>query len=381
VVYEHPLCSAASEGFSRFGASQLLSYTTSVQGKINTTFGDGGNFPNVDLAFIITSQAMVNLTVQSLTAVTNFDGYLDLTDQVAGYTLMPGESLQAHLKPDWDILSRKGYTFFHQTFADDPSATEPCSYTGFDWIIAGPPCSIDAEIICELLDESERVLQNCTDVVDPRIISCTDGMEATGVGFKFLGGADFPNLVWIVVSGGQTGDVYSSVVGLDESFYIDADFQGEVAIEISDLHEDGGGPGQLLERLEIDATCAESDTVLRLTAMFGPLELTAFRNANGLFTSVANARLQYLWSGSINGGSAIIDSEFVDGPFFPMIDFQNLSRLGRAFIVYQETRLVDFGAKFASGDSYKFAMTANATGNGIYGVDDTNCFDEATYTF
>jgi hypothetical protein len=113
--------------------------------------------------------------------------------------------------------------------------------------------------------------------VDPKTMSCTDETEATGVGFKFLGGTIFCNLVWIVVSGGRTGDVYSSAVGLNHFFHVEGDFRGEVAIEISTVDEDGGGPEQLLERLDIDTACAEDDTILRLTAIFGPLKLNVFQ--------------------------------------------------------------------------------------------------------
>jgi hypothetical protein len=96
-----------------------------MQGEISA-FGGSSNDDNVDLSYIITNQVTVNLTLISLAALTNFDGFVDLSDQVRGYTLMPGESLQVPVEALWDYTTRKRYTLLRQITASKESGSQLC---------------------------------------------------------------------------------------------------------------------------------------------------------------------------------------------------------------------------------------------------------------
>jgi hypothetical protein len=195
-----------------------------------------------------------------------------------------------------------------------------------------------------------------------------DQLWATGLGFRYLGFADQgggPSSVYIVVQGGRTGVVFSNIVQLGEIFFSEGDWKPPSTADIEVYTDNVGEPGTLLYSTSIDTSC--STPVLTLTAVFGPLQLTAFEYYKGYFSSVYPVRLQYFVR-NLNGvamvvESAYISSPFQDGPFNALGNgTQTISGVSN-LLVYEESTTIDFGAKFSQGITYDFAM--NTTGRAV----------------
>jgi hypothetical protein len=209
-------------------------------------------------------------------------------------------------------------------------------------------CTVDAEIICQSLDQSDRVVLRCEDITNPNTIVCDGDLEATGLGYKYLGGADRPDLVWVEMSGGRSGTVLETAVAVNQYFYAEGDFRGEAQIDIFTVANNNGVPGRGadIEGFTINTECAAGDTSLTLTTINGPLQLFSFRNALGFRTSVFNVRLQYFVANAaaltMIAEDAFINPGFGGAPFDVFTSdlfFDKNTRLR----VFNETYLLTLG--------------------------------------
>jgi hypothetical protein len=106
-VQYHSSCSQNLELKNRFGASQIVEFINEEQGLVSCfqtfTF-------DLQISIPIEVEGGEAITLTKLTADTNFAGFLDLTDQVAGVTVQPGETIVATLEGTVDFSTAKTYT-------------------------------------------------------------------------------------------------------------------------------------------------------------------------------------------------------------------------------------------------------------------------------
>jgi hypothetical protein len=105
-VQYHSSCSQNLELKNRFGANQIVEFTNEEQGLVSCfqTFSF-----DLQIAIPIAVEGGEAITLTNLTADTNFAGFFDLTDQVAGTTVQPGESVVATLEGTVDFSTEKTY--------------------------------------------------------------------------------------------------------------------------------------------------------------------------------------------------------------------------------------------------------------------------------
>lgn len=388
VIY-HSSCSNNLELKSRFGASQLVEFVNDIQG--NVTCFAAATF---DLGIVIPlSIDGGNSTITSVTAVTSFADFLNLTSQVSDLDLLPGASASVVVPAEFDLTARKRYTVFVEAYSED-SEGQQCHGAGFLAFYAGNPtpalvptplptvnptispaptsdvqttaCSIKAEIVCKTLDSLGRVSQDCESVIDPSGVSCTDGFTATGVGFQYLGVDDLPEVVFVAISGGRTGTVFLRPVRIGQYFYAEGDFRGNLQIDVYSRTE-SNSPGEQLRTFDIDADCDIGDTILTLGQNIGPFELTTFRNALGTRTSVYNVRLQYFVQNDVSMNmileDGVISSSFIDdGIPFQTVGAERIVNKRERVRLFEETTMVNFKDKFLNQTQFNFTLTASGRG-------------------
>lgn len=403
-VQFHSSCSSNLELKNRFGSVQLIEYVNELQG--NVTCFAAATF---DLDIVIPVEiAGESARMESLTALTNFAGFLDLTDQVAGQIIPAGGSLPVTLSAELDLTVRRRYTILTQVTARALPSNQLCAGTDFNSFFAGNPvpsntptpaptreptispaptanaittaCAVTAEVVCEVLNGEGRVVGLCEDARDPRNIFCGDNLPASGVGFKYRQGDGNPETVLVQVYG-RGNLVFDKVISHDDIFYAEGDFRGGARIVI--FHVDSEGvAGEEIESMTINTGCATGDQSLKLTEHFGPFELISFRNALGLFESVRNIHVQYFVenSGEVTmfAENALVSSGLTDGTdALPALQDSTVIGRNTRVLVYEETHLVDFGRKFSSGETYVFTMDAAGRGE----VSGLECFSDPTYSF
>jgi len=241
-------------------------------------------------------------------------------------------------------------------------------------------CTIEARIACVTLDDRNRVQYDCHAVPDPRNVVCTDRNGASGIGLQFLGGPGFPQSVWIQVEGGRTGTVISRAVALNERFYAEGDFRGKAEITLSNVV--ANGPGSRLQRISIDVSCVDNGSSLQLGTTFGPLVLYAFRNANGLQSSVYTVRLTYALANTgliaLMATDAIIDSPFQTGIFDAItVDKRLAPDAPFPVFVFEENQLIDYTEKYSKSMQYTFHF--NAMGYAV--ANNLPCSNDVAYSF
>ena len=109
-VQFHTSCSSNLELKNRFGALQLVEFINNKQGTVScfTDFSFA-----LDISLPITAIGE-DVTITSLTAMTNFAGLIDLTDQVVGQPpIGPGGSLVVTLEGTIDASERMRYTIIY----------------------------------------------------------------------------------------------------------------------------------------------------------------------------------------------------------------------------------------------------------------------------
>ena len=386
VIY-HSSCSSNLELKNRFGASQLVQFFNSEQGNV-TCFADATFDFDILIPITITGGS---ITLESLKILSNFDGFIDLSDQIQGRVVSAGDTVPVTLQVNFDLTERRRYTLFAQ-LSGTGSQGEQCLGQDFESFFAGNPapansptrpptfaptispaptpdvqttaCSVGAEVQCNTLDDDGRIVSECENVPDPSTIVCTDDLEATGIGFQYVGDGTTPNEVWVTISGGRTGTVFNGPVSRNQFFYAEGDFRGEIDVTVSTVNN--GMRGNNIESFNIDGECATGNDDLRLTSRFGTLELTAFRNALGIRTSVRNTRLQYIVSNespiAMTAQTSFINSAFSNSPFNTLAARDESLGRRESIVVFEEERVIDFGDKFAAGVAFTFAM--NVTGVG-----------------
>ena len=403
-VQYHSSCSSNLELKNRFGASQLIEFMNELQGNVTC-------FASVDFDLDVVIPVEIegsSATLVTLTVLTNFAGFLDLTDQVAGMEIPPGGSVSLSIPATLDLTQRIRYTILSQVTATANPSGQICTGTDFNSFFAGnvrpgsvptaPPtrrpttspaptpnpletaCGVTAGIICEYLNTESRVVGECTGVRDPREVSCSSSLPATGLAFRYLGGNGLPATVFITVQSSRSGEVFSEPVLAGSIFRADGDFGGEVEITISTLDSDGTA-GDEIQNIPVDAACNEDDTSLTLGTTFGPLQLTGFENALGFMSTVIPIRLQNRVANT--GGidmileSATVTSAFQSVPFDAVTSEQAVDR-NTEVIVFEETiEDYDFLEKYESGTTNNFALSAQGRGT----VSAMGCSDETTYSF
>jgi hypothetical protein len=402
----HSSCSSNLELKNRFGASQLVEFINELQGNV-TCFNDANFGFEIVVPVTIDGDAA---EIIALTANTNFAGFLDLSDQVAGQVVEPGGSISANIVTTFDLTVRQRYTLLIQVVASAVPTGTICTGTNFTEFLAGNPppidstttaptrgptvspaptpdpqttaCSVEGVMVCQTLDPQGRVLSFCDDVGNPADNVCGGDLEATALGFRYNGGANYPESAWITISGGRTGTVVSERVNVGGQVYGEGDFRGEAFVVVSQLNEGGTGPGERIEQFQFDTNCREGEEVLRLTDIYGSLELTDYRNALGRQSSIANVRMQYFVR-NLEGFAMIAEDAFVNSDFQILVsDYipdPTEIEVGprQRVIVHEETRPVDFGAKFVNSETLSFSM--NVTGRGE--ISSLECFDELDFSF
>jgi hypothetical protein len=216
------------------------------------------------------------------------------------------------------------------------------------------------------LNEDSRVIGACEDVPDPRTVSCTNDLPATGVQLRYTG----TEPVTVIVEGGRSGVVFDETVNPDEIFRADGDFRGEAEVSI-----EGG------ESYTLNLVCAAGDTSLTLGNTYGPFELIGFVNSLGLVTTIHDLRLRYTVANT--GGitmvaeEATITSSFQDAPIDAIPSEQTVER-GAEVVVFEEVKEdFDFLEKFSAGTVNTFSMTASGRGS----QSDLPCSADTTYSF
>ena len=389
-VQYHSSCSSNLELKNRFGASQLVEFQNDLQGNV-TCFATAGF--DLDIVLPVEIEG-TSATITKLTALTNFAGFLDLTDQVGGIEIPPGGTVKVSIPVTFDLTVRMRYTILTQVTAITNPSGQVCTGTDFNSFYAGnippgnvptqpplpdvtsPPaptsnpleaaCGVSTTITCEYLNEDSRVIGACEDVPDSRTVSCTNNLPATGIQLRYTG----TEPVTVVVSGGRSGVVFDGTVNPGEIFRADGDFRGEAEVSI-----EGG------EAYTLNLVCAAGDSSLTLGNSYGPFELVGFVNSLGLVTSIHDLRLRYTVANT--GGvtmvaeDATVTSSFQDGPIDAISSDQTVAR-GASVIVFEEVEEdFDFLAKFSSGTVNTFSMTASGRGS----QSNLPCSAETTYSF
>jgi len=130
MVQFHSSCSSNLELKNRFGASQLVEFVNSVQGVVSCFVSF-----SFSLEIIVPIEATTTepIILTSLTAMTNFAGDLDLTDQVEGQTISPGSApVIVTLEGTIDASTQMRYTLFFNINGNVVATGQPC--TGMDML-------------------------------------------------------------------------------------------------------------------------------------------------------------------------------------------------------------------------------------------------------
>jgi len=385
VIY-HSSCSSNLELKNRFGASQLVGFYNEEQGNITCfeTFS-----LSIDVLIPI-SVAGESATFQTMTAMTNFAGFLDLTDQVVGLTVEPGGSVPVSLEGTLDLTERKTYSSLFTISAVLNPSGQLCQGMSFDSFVAGHPvpeglptppptiaptfspaptfdpgttaCTISADIKCERI-KNGRAVGGCEDIPDPRGVTCTGGYP-TSLSFLYTGA----DTVTISVEARSTTSTFE--VNSNDIFTASGVFNEEAKIDI-----EGG------ESFSIDTTCSSDSEPLVLGSVYGDglLELVGFENGDGSFTSIYPIQVVYYIRNSPYAAileSALISSDFQPEPFEAVENEIDLAR-GETLVVYKGSTTVNAQEKYSQGIVFNFVLDATARGT----VSGIPCEAEAVYSF
>ena len=129
-VQYHSSCSQNLFLKDRYGANQLVGFYNPLQGLVDCfvtsnytfTFGNNGTFP---------------ATLESLVVLTTPFGPFNLTDDVLGQMLMPGESFEVYLPIELDLTVRQRYTVLATITGNFFDNGITCSSSDFLDFVAG----------------------------------------------------------------------------------------------------------------------------------------------------------------------------------------------------------------------------------------------------
>jgi hypothetical protein len=118
-VQYHSSCSSTLELKNRFGASQIVQYYNTLQGNVSC-FADFSFSADIEVPI---SAGAGNVTLTSLVANTNFAAQIDLTGQVAGVVVSPGDTVQVNLQGTIDASIRRMYVIMFEILGVKSSGT------------------------------------------------------------------------------------------------------------------------------------------------------------------------------------------------------------------------------------------------------------------
>jgi hypothetical protein len=357
-VQYHSSCSQEFELKQRFGASQLVEFFNEEQG--NVSCFAALEF-DLDIMIPITIEGE-EICLETLTAITNFVGDLDLSEQVAGVCVPPGGTVTVTLGATIDATTQQRYSVLATLTGFEQPSQQFCTGTDFISFVAGglpggptvPPepenlpsrllmelpelstpdqdtamCDVGAEIYCELVKDG-RNFGNCEDVTNPLGVSCSDDSMPTSLSFIFkankcgpkkdgiicvdVSGVPLPEEVFVEVKAKSVA--INFVAGINQFFEAIGVFRDKVKITVSSYLD--GGAGEVLQMLEINTSCSSDYLVLTLGVFYGALELAGFENEQGSFTSVYGYQMSYVAKSGlveVQLTSSIVNSFFESNPF------------------------------------------------------------------
>jgi hypothetical protein len=130
IVY-HSSCSRNLFLKDRFGSSQLVGFVNDLQGNVSCFF-------NSNYDFTIVNSGDFGAEFVSLISSTNL-GEFNLTDQVLGASVAPGESFTLSLPISLDLTVRQRYTVLSTITGRTEGSGLICSDTDFLTFVAGNP--------------------------------------------------------------------------------------------------------------------------------------------------------------------------------------------------------------------------------------------------
>ncbi len=391
----------------QLGALQLTSFSSPEQG---------------DVSYLVPTTTTVNVGVTaesggtdasltSLDLLSNYAGLKDYSDLVAGITLSPGESVDVELPSEMlDLSERRTYTDSIQITAVSNPSGIACEGTAVNSFVAGTQvpsfpddtipsaspsslnsvddsdseCTMSASIVCECISDEGTSIGPCDQIPDPRGKACADDAPATGLVFLYRGFDNVsvnPQQVRIqVTSNSNLTD--SEIVTLGGTFRVEGNFGGLLQVSVSNA-DDNGNVGTELDSFTLDTTCSSSNPTLSLTSslgLLGALELVAFENELGDFSSLTTVRLLYsienIGDGELIAESAIVESEFLPDSLQVLEEQVRITR-GEELLVFSETSQINVGTKFSDNVEFVFALNvkANATTSGL------DCTAQTEYAF
>jgi hypothetical protein len=134
----HSSCSRNLFLKDRFGAIQLVGFENAVQGLVTC-------FINTTFTFMISGTGQFDTILRELYAITNLEQFLNLTDEVNGQELVPGQPFTIETNYTLDLSVRRRYTVLATIVGEtvDSVTGEPngefCRDTDFLEFVAGNP--------------------------------------------------------------------------------------------------------------------------------------------------------------------------------------------------------------------------------------------------
>jgi hypothetical protein len=377
----------------QFGASQLIEFVNVEQGVISClqTF-----IFDLQISVPINVTGTEAITLTMLTADTNFAGFLDLTSQVTGITVEPGDSIVASLEGTIDFTVPRQYVIDYFIEGFDFDGNVCVGFTRVSFIAGGTPdqslpptlppvslplpsfsqfptvspssdlqtmfpatvrptsnrestpCIIEAEIICESFTGSE-VNEECMEIKDPRGVTCSDGNTPSELSFIYQTNKTAqPATIFVEVF----TEVTTFSVTDGQIFTLQDDFSESITIKIE-------SNGEIIQESVIDTSCEGEG--LALGQEFGLLHLVGFVNSDGSFSLIYTFKLTYRVENGPN--TTILETVEINSPFQgPVFDalngLQQTLIPGQRLDAFVETIQIDAADKFENSRNYTFAMTA-----------------------
>ena len=390
----------------QFGSTVMTSFVNGEQGEVSCIVPV---YYTVDIS--VPSGVGSRVGLDTLNLLSNNAGFQDFSDLIRGVFIEPGNSLALELPGgELDLAFRRRYTSLVQTTGVQNGSGDRCEGSDFDSFIAGSElgpltptaaptqsptitamptannlqtaCSVEAEITCECLSDDDVVVGSCDDIADPSTLSCTNGLAATGLSFKyngFDGTITDPDTVIVVVASPASGLETANTVTLGNTFSVQGNFGGNIVVSTY-LPDSTGSPSELLDETTVNTACAAGSSELTLTSRYGPLELIAFENALGVFSSIIPVRLTYKITNTgpsvMVAESAVLTSDFQPGNV-EVLPEETLIDGDTSRIVFSETGNIETFTKFQQNNILEFSMSVTGRGQ----RSNLECSAEAQYSF
>jgi hypothetical protein len=328
----HSSCSSNLFLKDRFGASQLVEWENLVQGVI-TCFATSVFTFELTIPIDIVGD---EITLMSAVSVTNF-GIFNLTDEVAGVVLTPGATLSLEFDVELDLTTRRRYTglttitgvtdlgvecrgidFFSFLAGNELPATFPSLAPTTSPSVTPGPTPNPLESACELAADIDCILGDgsaCTDLGPPSNTLCVgenpselrliyNGLPCTSsntTGRNYAcetsnGGVSGQSQVFVSVANRNNVLYFSGIVPLGGQFIVDggAGLDDRINIRTSTVDTTTGQAGQLLQAIQMRATCQEGRDDISLLTQYGAFQLVSFTSPDqGTNSAVVDIILSY----------------------------------------------------------------------------------------